>query len=257
MSYYSVTAIPCLKDNYAWVLQDDKMDAVVVDPGEYAPIALYLDKNGLTLQSILITHGHRDHVDGVAELLRKYPSCRIWGPSAVKGVTNPVAEGSTISLFHGELALSTWHCPGHTREHVIFLGNELVFCGDALFSGGCGRVLDGTVEELFSTVERINSLPGNTKLYCGHEYTLSNLSFALTIIPEDKAIKDYLEVILKKRANNESSLPTTLNQERAINVFLRTSDKRVLEALRRFGTGAEELDRLTTFALLRSLKDSS
>jgi hydroxyacylglutathione hydrolase len=246
--------IPCLKDNVTWIIQNPELRAVVVDPGEYAPVRARLRRDHLQLDAILITHNHRDHVGGVGALLKDYPSCRIWGPTDLPLVTNEATEGTEISLFDGDLYLTTWHTPGHTRDHVSFVGQDLVFCGDTLFSGGCGRVLDSTVDELFLSIQRICTLPHTTKLYCGHEYTLKNLQFALTILPGDRAIENYLRAVSQKIERGEISLPSDLEREHTINIFLRASDEEVTKALHSF-ENSKIYSPLSNFTLLRKLKD--
>lgn len=250
----TITPIPCLKDNYAWLLPGAHGQAAIVDPGEYDSVARHLQSAGTRLASILVTHLHSDHINGISQLVRDYPSCRVWGPLGTPCVTDIVSEGSLIDLFDGELVISTWHTPGHSPEHLSFILEDSIFCGDTLFSGGCGRATSGGVGDLFASIKRIDALPSSTLVYCGHEYTAANLLFAERLLAENQSIRNYLESVRGRRERGEPSLPTLLAQERQINLFLRCYEDTVKEALQPF---VEEplTSEFSTFAELRRLKD--
>lgn len=219
----SVRAIPCLADNYAWWLRDDATGQVaVVDPGEAAPVAALLDAEGCGLDWILLTHHHGDHVAGTAALAERYRA-RVAGAAAdahrLPSLDVTLQEGDSFVL--GASAADILETPGHTLGHIAFSFPGWLFCGDTLFSLGCGRLLEGTAEDLFRSLALINSLPGETRIACGHEYTLSNGRFALTVEPDNEALRTRIAEAEAQRAAGEPTLPATLDGERATNPFLR------------------------------------
>ncbi|MDO5686875.1 MAG: hydroxyacylglutathione hydrolase [Neisseria sp.] len=213
-----IIPLPALRDNYIWLL-DNGENVICVDPGEAAPVQAYLTQHRRDLSAIWLTHRHADHIGGVAALRQAFPQCKVYGSAAIAEVTDPVGEGDCISYDGG--TATVWAVPGHTREHVVFLlhddaGRQHVFCGDTLFSGGCGRVFDGTMDALQSALERMNRLPENTLFYPAHEYTAANLCFAAEIEPDNPDIAAAFQA-----ASITPTLPVSLAHERKINPFLR------------------------------------
>lgn len=220
----NLTSIPALQDNYIWVLNDDAGRCLIVDPGEAAPVLAAIAQNGWQPEAILLTHHHNDHTGGVPELLARYPDLAVYGPEETreKGAKIIVAEGDHVSVLgHNFHVIAT---PGHTLGHICFFSAPYLFCGDTMFSGGCGRLFEGTPEQMYQSFEKLNALPEETLVCCAHEYTLSNLKFAAHILPEDEAISQYYREVKELRAKNQITLPTLLKTERKINLFLRTQD---------------------------------
>lgn len=251
---FQVITVPAFEDNYIWLICKDN-HCLAIDPGSATPVLARLDALGLTLDGILITHHHHDHCGGVAELLEHYREARLYLPrhEALPGLDGiRVDEGDLIN-WHG-LSLTVMHLPGHTRGHVAYYGAGMLFCGDTLFSAGCGRLFEGTAEELYHSLNRIAALPDETLIYPTHEYTLSNLRFAMRVEPDNAAISDYLRQISKLRRQGLPTLPTLLKREREVNVFLRCEHENI-----KFNVEnhlSEQLDTpLHLFSALRRWKD--
>lgn len=230
-------AIPVLSDNYSWLLQDTETGrTAIVDPGEAAPIAAVLDKTGLGLDLILLTHHHADHVGGTNTLRERY-GARVAGPAAeqarMPALDIALHDNETISLGQSEGRVLA--VPGHTLGHIsyYFADPPTLFCGDTLFSLGCGRLFEGTAEQLFESLKRFASLPDATRVCCGHEYTQGNCAFALHAEPDNAALKARVAEVQRLRANGQATVPSTLGQERATNPFLRAADSANLARLRR------------------------
>ena len=211
--------IPAFTDNYIWALQVDD-SITIVDPGDATPVIEVVKKKNLVIKDILITHHHFDHTGGLLEL-KKHISGTVYGPKNpnISGIDIPLTEGDVIKTLGFEFRII--ETPGHTLDHVSFYSQqaESLFCGDTLFSAGCGRLFEGTYDQLFNSIQKINRLPGKTKIYCGHEYTLSNLEFVKSQVNSEIVEQKYLE-ILDKRSKNQITLPSTLETERKINPFL-------------------------------------
>ena len=248
----NLTSIPALQDNYIWTLNNDQGQCLIVDPGEAAPVLAALEKNQWQPVAILLTHHHHDHVGGVQELVAKYPQVVVYGPHETlnKGATELVVEGDKITVLDCEF--SVIYTPGHTLGHISYFSSPYLFCGDTLFSGGCGRLFEGTPEQMFESFQKLNKLPGDTLICCAHEYTLSNLTFAQAILPQDTEIARYYREIKELRAKNGVSLPTKLDFERKINVFLRTQEH---ELQRIIGHETSPQHEWQVFATLREKKD--
>lgn len=249
----NLNSIPAFQDNYIWVLSNDEGHCVIVDPGEAGPVLNAIEENQWQPQAILLTHHHHDHVGGVKELRQRFPDVVVYGPEETqdKGATKCVAEGNKLTLLGYEF--SVFATPGHTLGHVSYYTIPYLFCGDTLFSGGCGRLFEGTADQMYQSFQKINALPPETVICCAHEYTLANMKFAQHILPNDPAIEDYLNKVKQLRTKSQTTLPVTLENERRINVFLRTEDPDLIRVIDK-ETKLQQPN--TRFAWLRSKKDT-
>ncbi|ALM52509.1 hydroxyacylglutathione hydrolase [Halomonas huangheensis] len=252
----SVTPIPAFSDNYIWVLRQDTSDRVcVVDPGDAQAVIQVLEREGLSLGAVLITHHHQDHTGGLAELIKRY-SPRVIGPQNpdIKGISERVGDGDEFRVMGRRFEVMT--VPGHTLDHIAFFTAgipPLLFCGDTLFSAGCGRLFEGSAEQMNESLARINALPAETLIFAAHEYTLSNLAFARAADPDNDDVASALRECEKVRELERPTLPTTLERERRINPFLRCDNAGVRRAASQHGATDNDQQ---TFATLRAWKDS-
>jgi hydroxyacylglutathione hydrolase len=253
-SELEITAIPAFTDNYIWLLSAGGSACVVVDPGDHRPVLGVLARRGLDLRHILLTHHHADHTGGVAELLRHHRA-RVWGPAdpRIRELTDPVGAGDRVSLAEPALDFEVLFVPGHTSSHIAYHGAGSLFCGDTLFSMGCGRLFEGTPEQMQASLDQFAALPPATRVYCAHEYTRSNCAFALAVEPANRALNQYAESVEQARRARRATLPSTIGQELAANPFMRTREESVVAAARRrvpsAGPGAP------TLAVIRAWKD--
>ncbi|HLX27760.1 MAG TPA: hydroxyacylglutathione hydrolase [Casimicrobiaceae bacterium] len=222
----SIIPIPAFRDNYIWTIADDRF-AAVVDPGDAAPVLRWLDANDVELCAILATHHHADHVGGVPALRERF-DVPVFGPAneRIPQRTQALREGDRIIVPGIELALSVLDIPGHTAGHIAYFAlppDPLVFCGDTLFAAGCGRLFEGTPEQMWSSLGKLASLAEETRVYCGHEYTLANLRFAAAVEPSSRDIEMRTAHEREKRERGEPTLPSTIGAERATNPFLRAA----------------------------------
>jgi hydroxyacylglutathione hydrolase len=247
--------IPAFTDNYIWLLHNGR-HAVAVDPGEAAPVLAYLEQYNLDLSAILCTHHHGDHVGGIAELCKVY-NVPVYGPREehISGVTVPLAEGDRISLPEPDLKFDVIDIRGHTRGHIGYLLPGSVFCGDTLFGCGCGRLFEGTMEQLYHSLQRLAGLPGNTRVYCAHEYTEANIRFALACEPGNERLKQRAADTHALRATGIPSLPSTIALEKATNPFLRCNQPEVILAAQQFGHATESSE-FAVFSALRNWKNN-
>jgi hydroxyacylglutathione hydrolase len=253
----SVFPIPAFADNYIWLLRRPHgAEVAVVDPGDEGPVLAFLGREGLTLAAILVTHHHQDHIGGVPDLLAVWPEARVFGPAdrRIPMVTDVVAEGAQIRVPGPDALFRVLEVPGHTSSHIAYLGEGCLFCGDTLFAAGCGRVFDGTFEQLAASLERIAALPPETRIYCAHEYTEANLGFAAWVEPDSAALAARTAATERLRAAGRPTVPSQLAEELATNPFLRTGAEGVRAAAERFA-GHSLRDSSEVFTALRRWKD--
>ena len=250
----NVTAIPAFRDNYVWALHDDR-SAVLVDPGEAAPILAWLDQRRLNPVAILVTHHHGDHIGGIPALLARYAAA-VYARSDIPGRTQPLAGGDTVAIPELGLEFAVLASPGHTLDHLCYHGHGMLFCGDTLFSCGCGRLFEGSPAQMHASLSRIMALPAETQIYCAHEYTLDNLDFALQAEPDNPALHARLAQARALRAQGQPTLPVSLAQELATNPFLRF-DLPALAVAAAKHRGSPVQPGLETFAALRAWKDEA
>ncbi|QGM80903.1 hydroxyacylglutathione hydrolase [Otariodibacter oris] len=214
-----ITPIPVLSDNYIWIIQKEK-NVIVVDPSQSQPVLDFLVKNKMDLTAILLTHYHNDHTDGVVGLLSQYPNIPVYGSNEVRDLATYVVKAKEhISLL--ELDIEVIQSAGHTEEHISYLiDRQYLFCGDALFSGGCGRVFTGDYQAQFDTLQRFKQLPDFVEVYPAHEYTQSNLKFAEKVMKPSCALMEYQEKVDILRSQHKPTLPTTIGLEKQVNPFL-------------------------------------
>ena len=248
----NLISIPALQDNYIWLLTDSQKQCVIVDPGESAPVLSTLIQGQYRPQAILLTHHHNDHVGGVANLCRHFPEIPVYGPqeTANKGATVIVTEGDDLTIKGQKYIII--EVPGHTLGHIAYYSKPYLFCGDTLFSAGCGRLFEGTPEQMYASIQQLAQLPDDTLICSAHEYTLSNLKFARSILPADQDIARYQQQIEQLRAKNQPSLPVKLQSERKINVFLRCND---IDLQRKIGVISPPESLASVFSELRARKD--
>lgn len=226
-----ITPIPALSDNYIWVIQQDQ-NVIIVDPAEAQPVLDFLAKNSLNLTACLLTHNHSDHVAGVDEIKAQYPNLPVYGSAECAQWANIVVKPEDeLNLFGYRVRVI--ESAGHTAQHVSYLfGYDYLFCGDALFSGGCGRIFTGDYQAQFEAIQRFKALPDTVVVYPAHEYTVSNLKFAEEVLPPSCGLFEELELAMMKRERNQPTLPTTIGKEMQINPFMQAVDLAQFIALR-------------------------
>ncbi|HEX5488721.1 MAG TPA: hydroxyacylglutathione hydrolase [Rhodanobacteraceae bacterium] len=253
----SLRPLPALRDNYIWLLADPASGtALAVDPGEAAPVLHALDAEGLALTTILLTHHHADHVGGTPELAARFPGATVYGPhdDRIPGTLRRVGDGDEVGIPAPAIRFNVIEVHGHTRSHIAYHGEGLLFCGDTLFSLGCGRLFEGTPSEMLASLDRLAGLPDDTKVCCGHEYTVANAAFALTVETDNRALQTRAAAAHALRERGEPTLPARLADERAANPFLRT-DAIANERIPWPGAPKPDASRVDRFAALRLAKD--
>jgi hydroxyacylglutathione hydrolase len=250
-----VNVIPCLSNNYSYCIVDPKTKKVaIVDPAEFNAIDFFLKENNLSLDFILNTHHHGDHVDGNQSLQKKY-NCKIVGfapdSNRIPGIDIFLDDGQVWEFANTEVEVH--HVPGHTSGHIFyyFKKNNLAFVGDVVFSLGCGRIFEGTYEEMFTSVDQIKKLPPETKVFCGHEYTESNLAFCMSVDPDNADLKKRAAEIENLRRQNKPTIPTTIGMELKTNIFFRLDDLTIRKSL-----SLNNATDLEVFTKLRKLKNN-
>ena len=252
----TIAPIPAFTDNYIWCLHNQH-DAIAVDPGDAAPLQDYLRSHDLTLRALLITHHHPDHIGGIAELARDWPGLLIYGPDnpSIAGITKTLREGDTLDALG--LHFTVLEVPGHTLDHIAFVAAEqsppLLFCGDTLFAAGCGRLFEGSPAQMFASLQKLTGFPTDTRVFCTHEYTLSNLKFAHAVEPENAETTQRLAAVTAQRAAQQITLPSNLALELATNPFLRSDQPSVRRAA--LTREPEVRSAVEIFAAIRRWKD--
>lgn len=255
----TVTPIAAFNDNYIWLIQPQNSSQVyIVDPGDADPVIHFLEKHQLTIAGILVTHHHWDHVNGIKALIswskNEFP---VYGPDYenIPYVTHGISNEQEIHLININLKAKVIYTPGHTLGHICYLINDCLFCGDTLFSGGCGRLFEGSPEQMLNSLQLLSQLDINTKVYCAHEYTQANLSFALTVEPNNQDLIDYNNWAENQRNATKPTLPSTIGLERKINPFLR-SDTPFISNKLNLSLSKQNNNTVSRFALLRQWKDN-
>jgi hydroxyacylglutathione hydrolase len=252
-----VVPVKAFKDNYIWTLRAGG-SAAVVDPGEAGPVLEYLEREKLGLAAILATHHHADHVGGIAELLAAHRGVPVYGPrhEPIATLTRAVAEGDKVRIPELDIELAVLDIPGHTRAHIAYYGAGALFCGDTLFACGCGRLFEGTAEQMYASLQKLLALPDATRVYCGHEYTLANIGFARTVEPGNERLARREERDRRTRDAGRPTLPSTLGEEKATNPFLRCREPAVVESVNKY-LGSRVSDPVRVFAAIREWKNRS
>ncbi len=256
MNTLRLLPVPALADNYVWLVADAAGDAIAVDPGDAAPVVAALREHAWRLRAILLTHHHPDHVAGVTGLVDAEPAIRVFAPhdERIATATQRIGDGDRIDLALPACRFEAIAVPGHTRSHLAYHGHGLLFCGDTLFSVGCGRLFEGTPAQMLASLDRLRSLPEATQVCCGHEYTVANCRFALTVDPGNAALRARQLEAIGQRARGEPTVPTTLGSELACNPFLRTDEPAI--AVRLDVERRAEGGRAARFGALRAMKDA-
>jgi hydroxyacylglutathione hydrolase len=256
MRMLSVLTVPAFSDNYLWIIHDG-VNAVVVDPGDATPILDTLKTHKLSLVAILLTHHHSDHVGGVPRLLQKF-DVPVFAPrkDPIANVSQPLDEGDIVNIPALNLNLSVLAVPGHTLGHIAYVAKEQgwLFCGDTLFAGGCGRLFEGTPAQMLSSLDKLAALPDDTKVYCAHEYTISNLRFALAAEPENDALAARFKTEQAKREQDIPTVPSSIGLEKSTNPFLRAREPAIARQLIAEGR-VNNQDPVAVFAALREWKN--
>jgi hydroxyacylglutathione hydrolase len=249
----TITPIPAFKDNYIWALSHND-SVVVVDPGDASPVLDYLQQQRKNLKAIMCTHRHADHIGGIAELREVY-NVPVYGRSHPKNphITHDLREGDNFFLDELNIGFTIWEIPGHLDDHLAFVAPDLVFCGDVLFGAGCGKNFEGESRQLHHSLQRLSNLPDETLAYCAHEYTISNLRFALICEPQNQAIQQRMQQATQLRDAGIPTVPFTIGLEKATNPFLRCTQPEIIQTLQTRGIKNTSEDEI--FNALREWRD--
>ena len=261
MTMPHIVAIRAFTDNYIWVIRDH-CHAAVVDPGDASPVLAYLQREKLKLVAILNTHHHNDHVGGNAALLQEF-TVPVYGPAnesiptlthRLKECNDPESEEGSAYIPEFSLSLRVLDIPGHTAGHIAYYGANLLFCGDTLFACGCGRLFEGTAQQMVDSLQKLADLPNKTEVYCGHEYTQNNIRFARAVEPGNQALIKLEDEVKKLRVQDIPTLPSTIATEKATNPFLRCNQPEIIRSASNH-TGKPLTDPVSVFAALRDWKN--
>lgn len=255
---YRVVPINAFTDNYIWALVGDNQKCAIVDPGDANPVLAKIKQYDWQLTEILLTHHHADHIGGVATLLEAFPDCRVVGPgsSRFSKLCEPLAEGDRVTLIATNSEFQVLELFGHTRDHIGFVDDANAFVGDTLFSIGCGRLFEGTAQQLFDSLGKLKALPETTQIFCAHEYTLANLEFALAVEPENTGLVEYQSQVLDWLSKEQASIPTNIKREKALNPFLRLHEEKLRQRVQQKFKAQTALTPAKAFELLRKWKDT-
>lgn len=250
-----VEPIKAFSDNYIWALGAKGTDhVIVVDPGQAEPVISYLQEHNKELVGILVTHHHWDHTTGITELKQRYPDAHVYGPqnSPFEGIETTLNEGDKLNLIGYDFTVIA--TPGHTLDHICYLADGFIFCGDTLFSGGCGRLFEGSAEQMWQSLQKLRALPNDTQVYCTHEYTQANMKFASACDDDNQDVHQYVDKVNSLREQDAITLPSTIGLEKRINPFMRPEHiamQRIPVHLRPHEDSTE-----AKFAALRKWKDN-
>ena len=255
MNNVTIIPIPAFQDNYIWLMRNQRF-AAVVDPGDASPVLAYLRREKLELTAILNTHHHADHVGGNAGLLSEF-QVPVYGPrrESIPNLSYRLGEGDPVSVPSLELEFDVLDIPGHTAGHIAYYGANLLFCGDTLFACGCGKLFEGTARQMYSSLQKLSSLPDETLVYCGHEYTLANIRFARVADPDNPALLKLEANVRKLREQGLPTLPSEIGLEKATNPFLRCNNPEIARTVSR-ATGKTLTDPVSVFAAIREWKNN-
>ncbi len=252
-----ISPVPAFDDNYLWLLECAGHDGcAIVDPGDAAPVIRAIEQRGLHLEAILITHKHGDHIGGIRKLKSRWPQAVVFGPQnePIPDLEVRLGEGDRVHLEGLQLDFEVLDVPGHTEGHIAYHGHGVLFCGDTLFAGGCGRVFSGTHEQLSRSLQKIAGLPGDTLAYCAHEYTMANLGFAQWVEPDNEALRRRHRQDAAKRDQDQPTVPFRIATELQTNPFMRTDKESVIRAAEQW-VGRPLADRDSVFHAVREWKD--
>jgi len=252
---FTVSAVQAFKDNYIWIVHNQSA-AVIVDPGDASPVRQYLRQHKLQPVAIFCTHHHHDHTGGNMTLAQEF-SIPVYGPANenIPLCTHGLTGGETLTIPELATEFTVMEVPGHTAGHIAFYGGHALFCGDTLFSCGCGRIFEGDAQQMYASLQKLAGLPDETKIYCAHEYTLANIEFAKTVDPDNSVLFELEKDCRQKRANSLPTLPSSMAIEKAVNPFLRCDQKPIIDCASQH-EGRQLKDPVSVFTVLRNWKNS-
>lgn len=247
--------VRAFKDNYIWIIHNQQY-ALIIDPGDAVPVLAWITQQGLQPIAILCTHHHHDHTGGIPSLTQKF-ALPVYGPANEKipGMTHPLTEGDVLHFPELSLELDVLDIPGHTAGHIAYYGQNCLFCGDTLFACGCGRVFEGSTRQMFDSLQKLASLPDETKIYCAHEYTRANIRFARVVDTDNPDLVELENIVEEKLKQNIPTLPSTLAIEKATNPFLRCDQPAIIHSASQY-TGQHLDDPLSVFTVIRDWKNN-